>query len=53
MLYGDAPSLAHSVIKLISSLATDEVTFPSKVLVSNNTKQLLKRTLTKDPKKRI
>lgn len=53
MLYGFCPFESSSIPKLIEVLKETELEFPSDVQVSDGTKKLLKRILTKDPQKRI
>ena len=53
MLYGYCPFESSSIPKLIEVLKETELDFPNDVLVSNETKKLLRKILTKDPQKRI
>ena len=53
MLYGFCPFESTTIPKLIEVLKETELEFPSKEQVSEETKRLLKKLLTKDPTKRI
>jgi serine/threonine-protein kinase ULK/ATG1 len=53
MLYGFCPFESTTIPKLIEVLKETELEFPSKEPVSEETKRLLKKLLTKDPTKRI
>ena len=53
MLYGYCPFESNSIPKLIEVLKETELDFPHDVPVSNETKKLLRRILTKDPQKRV
>lgn len=53
MLYGYCPFESNSIPKLIEVLKETELEFPNDIYVTNETKKLLKRILTKDPTKRI
>lgn len=53
MLYGFCPFESTTIPKLIEVLKETELEFPPNVVVSEETKRLLRRLLTKDPTKRI
>ena len=53
MLYGFCPFESTTIPKLIEVLKETELEFPNKEQVSEDTKRLLKKLLTKDPTKRI
>ena len=53
MVYGFCPFESTTIPKLIEVLKETELEFPPNVVVSDETKRLLRRLLTKDPTKRI
>jgi serine/threonine-protein kinase ULK/ATG1 len=53
MLYGFCPFESTTIPKLIEVLKETELDFPTNIQISEETKKLLKRLLTKDPAKRI
>lgn len=53
MIYGYCPFESNSIPKLIEVLKETELDFPPEISVSNETKTLMRRILTKDPQKRI
>jgi serine/threonine protein kinase len=53
MLYGFCPFESTTIPKLIEVLKETELEFPNSPPVSEETKRLVKRLLTKDPTKRI
>jgi serine/threonine protein kinase len=53
MIYGFCPFESTTIPKLIEVLKETELEFPTKEQVSEETKRLLKKLLTKDPTKRI
>lgn len=53
MLYGFCPFQSTTIPKLLEVLKETELEFPSTEQVSDETKKLLRKLLTKDPTKRI
>jgi serine/threonine protein kinase len=53
MLYGECPFEEKTMANLINSVEHNDVKFPSSVVVSDRTIQILTKILIKDPEKRI
>lgn len=53
MLYGICPFQSHSIAMLISAIESTKIDFPSTPYVSEQTKSLIRKMLTKDYCRRV